>query len=258
MKDEIAESNRQLQEAWKLYARFSPEGEAIDRVTLTFANAKQPWFLMNLCALRMPVTDQADLARRAQGALEYFSVQANPWVLTGSEDWFGPNANLALSTVGLVHKTDVMGMVAEQLLPPVRSFPDVELRRISDEQTRRALADLNADSYEVPREWARLAVGSPALWAENLFGTVAYINQEPASGAFALPIDDVLYVAWVATAKAHRRKGLAEMVMRESLAAAKKATGLDRTVLHATADGHPVYLRMGYRDVVRFPLYGPA
>src|SRR5215831_13748605 len=87
MKDEIAESNRLLQEVWKLYARFSPEGEAIDRVTLTFANAKQPWSLMNLCALRTPVTDQADLARRAQEALEYFSVQANPWVLTGSEDW---------------------------------------------------------------------------------------------------------------------------------------------------------------------------
>jgi hypothetical protein len=70
MKDEIAESNRQLQEAWKLYARFSPEGEAIDRVTLTFANAKQPWWLMNLCALRTSVTDQADLVRRAQEALE--------------------------------------------------------------------------------------------------------------------------------------------------------------------------------------------
>lgn len=237
MKDEVAESNRHLQEAWKLYARVSPGGEAIDRAALAFANAKQPWFFMNVGALRTPVTDQADLARRAREALDYFSEPGNPWVLTGSEDWFGPNASSALSAVGLVHKTDLMGMVAERLLPATRQFPQVEMRRIGDEGTRLALADLNAASHDVPRQWGRLALASAALWEEPLFGTVAYIKGEPASGAFALPIDDALMVGWVATAKTHRRKGLAEMVMRESLAEAKKATGLDRTVLHATADG---------------------
>jgi GNAT superfamily N-acetyltransferase len=258
MKDEIAESNRQLQEAWKLYARVSLGGEAFDRDGLAFANAKQPWFLMNVSALRTPATDEADLTRRAREASEYFSALTNPWVLTGSRDWFGPRADSVLSAVGLVHKTDIMGMVAECLLRATRPFPQVELRRTSDEETRLALADLNTNSYEVPCEWGRLALGNTALWETPLFGTVAYIKGEPASGAFALQIDDALYVGWVATAKAHRRKGLAELVMRESLAEAKKVSGLDRTILHATAAGHPVYLRMGYRDVVNFPIYGPA
>jgi hypothetical protein len=231
MKGEVAESNLQFQEAWKLYARVSPGGEAFERGALAFADAKQPWFFMNVAALRTPIADPADLTRRAREALEYFVPHGDPWVLTGSEDWFGRDADSALSAIGLTHKTALIGMVAERLLPPTRPFPEVELRRIAEEESRLALSDLNADSYDVPREWGRSAIGSAALWKEPLFGAVAYIKGEPASGALALRIDEALYVGWVATAKTHRRKGLAELVIRDILARAGQATGLERTVL---------------------------
>ena len=258
MKAEIEESNRHLREAWKLYARVSPGGEALDRNGLSFANANQPWFFMNVGMLHEPIVDEFDLERRAKEAVEYFGTGRNPWVLTASEDWFGPNANSVLSGVGLVYKLDLMGMVAERLRPATRPLPDVQLRRIDDEQTRFALADLNADCYGVPRDWGRQALCSEALWQTSLFGTIAYVGGEPASGAFALAIDDALYVGWVATSKAHRRLGLAELVMRTSLENARKATGVERTILHATNDGLPVYLRMGYRSVVKFPFFGPV
>ena len=77
------------------------------------------------------------------------------------------------------------------------------------------------------------------------------------STAFAVPLNGVLYVAYVATALAHRRRGLAELVMRRSLGDATRATGITRTVLHATAAGYSVYLRMGYRPVDKFSLYVP-
>jgi len=66
-----------------------------------------------------------------------------------------------------------------------------------------------------------------------------------------------LRVGWVATSKAHRRLGLAELVIRSSLEDARKTTGLERTILRATSEGLPVYTRMGYRPVVKFPFYGP-
>jgi hypothetical protein len=72
-----------------------------------------------------------------------------------------------------------------------------------------------------------------------LFGTLAYVGGEPASGAFAFPIDK-LYVAWVVTWKPHRGLGLAELVIRHSLKDARKATGIERTVLRVTEDGFPV------------------
>jgi len=68
--------------------------------------------------------------------------------------------------------------------------------------TRFALADLNADAYGFPRDWRRQALASAAPWQAPLFGTIAYIGGEPASGAFAMPIENALYVGWVATSKA--------------------------------------------------------
>jgi GNAT superfamily N-acetyltransferase len=213
---------------------------------------------MNLGTFHNAVVDGSDLQSRAQHAVRYFGARTNPWILTASEDWFGADAATFLTKVGLSHKLDMMGMVAGRLSPPTRSFPNVQLRRIDDERTRLALADLNADSYGVPRDWGRQALSGPELWRATIFGTVAYVGSEPASGAFALPIDDALYIGWVATAKAHRGQSLAELVIRKCLEDARNATGLERTVLHATKDGQPVYLRMGYRCVVKFPCYAPS
>jgi hypothetical protein len=255
---EVDESNRQFREAWKLYASASAGGEVFDRNGLSVANASQPWFFMNVGFLSGPAADEADLERRAKAAVAYFAARGNPWIFTASEDWWGPGAKPVLSRLGLVHKLDLVGMVAERLDPPRRPLPDADIRRIHDEETRVALADLNAGCYGVPVEWSREAIGRPALWRQSLFGTVAYLGGEPASGAFAVPIDDVLYVGWVATARHHRRQGLAEFVIRRSLEEATRVTGLERTVLHATGDGFPVYLRMGYRAVAKFPIYGPA
>jgi hypothetical protein len=158
---EIDESNRQLHEAWKLYAQVSPTGEAFDRNGLTFANANQPWFFMNVAALQSPVVDECDLRLRAKEALEYFETGRNPWVLTGSENWFGRDVNSVLSDLGLVYKLDLMAMVAERLSPQTRPRPDVQLRRIDDERTRLALADLNAHSYHTV---SQRSGDSPDYW----------------------------------------------------------------------------------------------
>ena len=60
-----------------------------------------------------------------------------------------------------------------------------------------------------------------------MFGTLAYVGGEPALGAFAVPIDKALYVAWVATSKTQRRLGLGQLVIRASLEDVRKATALN-------------------------------
>jgi len=249
---DIEESNRQLREAWKRYALASPGGQSFDRDGLCFANAKQPWFFMNLCLLNRPARNRHDLESRAREAAAYFGVSKNPWLLGASEDWLGGNAQQVLSSLDLEFKIHLTGMMAEPLSPPLRPPPPARLRPINDEETRLALAHLNADAYGVPHEWGRLALGA-AFSRSQIFGRVAYVGDEPASGAFALPIDHALYVAWVATAKEFRGLGLAELVIRTCQEDAKRVTHLERTSLHATADGLPVYLRMGTDPSRNFP-----
>src|SRR5438105_749316 len=127
MKDEIAESNRHLREAWKLYAQVSPQGGASDKDGLSVADAGQPWFFMNVGALSTPVSDGRDLQRRARQAAQDFGRLGNPWILTASENWFGADATALLAEAGLVYKLDMMGMAAERLLPPGRPLPEVRL-----------------------------------------------------------------------------------------------------------------------------------
>jgi len=160
-RDEIIESNRHLREAWKLYAQVSRQVEVLDTGCLSFANANQPWFFMNVAALNEPVADGSDLQRRARKALTYFAVRGNPWVLTASEDWLGADATSLLSHVGLAHKLDLMGMATARVSPASRPFPDVQLRQIDDEETRFARADLNAGSYGVPNEWGGRRLAGP-------------------------------------------------------------------------------------------------
>ena len=59
----------------------------------------------------------------------------------------------------------------------------------------------------------------------------------------------------VASAATEMNKGYAEAVIRHSLARAVAATGLRRTVLHATQAGQPLYTSMGYRPTSRFTMY---
>jgi hypothetical protein len=254
---EVRESHEQLSAAWSLYARCSGAGEVVDLDGLRIANARQPWFLMNAALLTEPVSSQTDLAARAHTALEYFGHEHRPWHLAGSQHWLGDGAPETLSRCGLTPAFTVVGMVAAQLAAPARPLPEVETRRIADERGRRALADLNAAVYAISSAWVRGAVAGASLWQAPLYGYVAYVDGVPVSTAFTVPLHGVLYVGFVATALAHRRRGLAELVMRRSLADATRTTGITRTALHASAAGYPVYLRMGYRPVDAFAVYVP-
>jgi ribosomal protein S18 acetylase RimI-like enzyme len=96
-----------------------------------------------------------------------------------------------------------------------------------------------------------------SLWPGDAYAYLGEMNGVAVTCAATLPVDGRLYVAWVATRPEHHRKGYAEAVMRHSLRVASDATGLQRTVLHATDAGLPVYEAMGYVVTSRFGMYAP-
>jgi GNAT superfamily N-acetyltransferase len=252
---EIEESHRQFREAWTTLGRCSPGGRVFDLPGLRIVDSGQPWVFTNAAFLTEPVATTDDLKSKASAALDHFRISGNQWFLSASEEWLGPDADSVLNSLGLVRALDLTGMVADSLQPVIRPLPDVLVRRINDKKTRIEFAELNAVAYDAPLEWGHMAIGHERLWQEPLFGFVAYIDGRPVAGAFATPIEDALYVSWVATAREYRRRGLAELVMRRSLAEAGLATGLKRTILHSTESGRPLYLRMGYRPVATFPIW---
>ena len=87
-------------------------------------------------------------------------------------------------------------------------------------------------------------IGKQAFWNDHV-AVLGSGHGAPTSGAAVLMVDGCRYVALVATAPAHRRRGYAEAVMRRALEVAASAHGECPTVLHATDAGRPIDARTG-------------
>src|SRR4029077_11371268 len=124
--------------------------------------------------------------------------------------------------------------------------------RISYVSTILDFAELNCAAYGVPIETGRSLLKEHTLWREHAYGFVAYQGDKPVSNATAIINEGCLFLFLVATATDARRKGYGEAVVRHALQTGHEATGVRRTVLHATESGYPIYRRLGYHPTVKF------
>ncbi|WP_437677614.1 GNAT family N-acetyltransferase [Sorangium sp. So ce131] len=258
---EIDESNVQLLTAWKYFSRDLPARriEEIDGACLVSSGTQMA--MLNIVALSSPARDAGDLERRARQGLERARAAGVPWFMVVSDGW-SPGGDPAV-TAGVLTKLGfqpvlaMTGMATDALSPPRHEPVGLELRRVSDAETRAAVADINAGCYGTSIPDTRATIGHASNWTDAAFGRVGYLDGQPVCCAGTFLVDGVRYVGFVATAAEHRRKGYGEAVMRRCLDDAEEATGLRRTVLHATDIGRPVYEAMGYRNVTRFVFFAP-
>jgi len=95
----------------------------------------------------------------------------------------------------------------------------------------------------------------------NAYTYVGYEGDRAVTAAAAIVNEGCLFLALVATRPEARGKGYAEAVVRQALQAGHEATGLARTILHATDAGFPVYKRVGYYktgSILAYKLASPA
>lgn len=257
--DEIHESNTQFHDSWRFFARNSVAGEVLDLPEVSIASSNVSWSMMNAAFLPAPVETEEALVRAAAAAARFFLPKGRGWMLALCEDWVPPRlrerAEQLFAPHGLKPSLMATGMVAERLAPPMRPLPVMDVRQAKDSRGRSDLSDVNSLCYDVPLPVGREAFDVPGLFSGDSKGFVGYRQGEAATSAAVIRVEDVAYISMVATLPSHRQLGCAEAVMRHALAEAKQAWGIERTVLHATPAGLPVYRRMGYRAVTRFHFY---
>jgi ribosomal protein S18 acetylase RimI-like enzyme len=257
---EIDESNAQFYGVWKKLGGKFASNEALEwpGVTISWPGAK--WPILNVVGLSCPVADLSELEAKVQRAVGYIETKPVPGMVVACTEWLPPDPegkNAAIfSQHGLALAFTLRGMVADHLLPPRRTPPELEFRRVASPETRRAIADLNAIGYNAPPEFGREVSDLAGFW-DDAFAYVGYRNGQAVTAAATYLEDDRLYVAWVATLPEARRNGHAEAALRHSLETAARISGLSRTVLHATELGYPVYQAMGYRQVATFHVCFP-
>lgn len=249
----VAESVASLVEAWSIMARRFGSGrvDRLDGVVVPWAGVPLPF--LNLAILDSPCADADDLRRRLDALQAHVAGESQPWMGCLCEEWVPGGWRDVVAEAGLHVAMPMTGMVAEGILPPRREPPTVDLRRVSDEASRRTVAALNDVAYGLPAGLCA-CVAEASYWPADVHGWIGAADGVDVSTASVFPVLDTLYVALVATHPEHGRKGYAEHVMRHALEQAGAELGLQRSILHASDAGRPVYAAMGYAGVARFAL----
>jgi ribosomal protein S18 acetylase RimI-like enzyme len=146
-------------------------------------------------------------------------------------------------------------MYADQLRPPKRQLPELEIRPVSDEATRAAFSEIMSTAFEIPHSVSNAIYGADRAWLGAFRGYVGYVKGKPVTTAAAVTTGGVIGLYSVATLPQHRRRGFAEAIMRQVIRDVSQRTGIDRTVLQATSSGLALYEAMGYRTVTNFDVY---
>jgi GNAT superfamily N-acetyltransferase len=258
---EILESNTLFQEAWKFYARSCPKGDIVQTPEVLIAACHVPWSIMNLAFLPAPVGTEAELERALDAAAAYFTPRGLAWMFAAAWDWLPPPVRSRAAEVcagrGLVLAMESVGMAAEQLAPSVWPQNARDIHLVTDAKGTQHIADIHAAAYGAPVDMARQSIAIPAMFQGESRAYLGHEKGRYVASAAALRRGDVAYVGYVATRPDFQGKGYAEALLRQALKDAKRLWGLERTVLHATLAGLPVYQRLGYREVTRFGLYAP-
>jgi ribosomal protein S18 acetylase RimI-like enzyme len=165
---------------------------------------------------------------------------------------------VACEKAGLVRISDSPGMAIRVRVPASELAPSVELREVTDDGAAAAFTELLAVAYEsigLSGDITRKVFSMPARWRKpHLRSFVLYDHDVPSAAAMLHFSHGIAGVYWVGTIPDARGKGHASAVTRHVTNGAFDA-GARAVVLQATPFGEPVYRKLGYEEVTRYPWY---
>jgi GNAT superfamily N-acetyltransferase len=256
VKTQLVESLHQFITIWKLIGRPFPQVDGTDRpgLAISWPNTRFPFY--NALFLTEQITDAHVLQHRVEEAAAYMRARADGGLFVLCLDNLSRSAredlNAILARAKFVQAIAMTGMAGDILPMGSPGHPALRFVRVLNDPTIQAFAELNCLSYNIPLETSLSLVKEHTLWREHAYGFVAFEGDTPVSTATAIVNDGCLFLFLVATSPDSRRRGYGEAVVRHALQTAYEATGIRRTVLHATEAGYPIYLRLGYRPTVKF------
>jgi len=246
-----------LRQSFRALASHRPSGDVRDIAGISIASAGTSFQMFNAAFLSCQVADAADLERRVCTARVHFEARGLPWSFWACHGLMPPKLrkHTIFERNGLRHTVQLPGMCADRLLPPRRALPNLEIRRVGDELTRRDFCEIGCACFHVPLNWFREIFLRERVWEEGFVGFVGYWNGVPVATAATVAAADAIGVYNVATLPAYRRCGHGEAVVRHALEKARQESRCERTILQATEHGLQLYLSMGFRTVTAVDVY---
>jgi hypothetical protein len=157
---------------------------------------------------------------------------------------------------GMVEFGQAPAMVLERRLDDAVPPPGVTLERVETEAQAAEFSAVMGAAYVslgMPEDVAPAIIRHSVLVAPHIVSLLARLEDgTPAGGAMCIFTHGVAGVYWVGTTPAARGRGLAELCTR-AVGNAGFDMGARIASLQASPMGEPVYRRMGYIEVTRYP-----
>lgn len=253
---ELAESLHQFITTWKMIGKGFPQTDQSDKpgVAVSWPDTHFPFY--NALFLSEAISNAQILEEHVQRAAEYMQTRQHGGLLLVCLDNLSGAAKesleATLARAKLIPAIPMTGMAGDILPIESPEHPALRFVRIEDDATIQTFAEINCKAYSLPLETALSVSKEHTLWIEHAYGFLAYQGDRAVATATAIINDGCIFLFLVATLPEAQRKGYGEAVVRHALQTAYEATGIRRTVLHATDAGHPIYSRLGYHPTVKF------
>jgi len=256
MEFQAVESN--LRDSFRVVAAHRSAGELRELEGVSIASAGVAFQMFNTAFLSAAVATEPELDRRVAQAAVHFAARGQRWSYWICHGWLENRTQRRLSQVlrkrSLYQAVELPGMLAEQILPPERTLPELEVRRVWPGPVKDAFCAIGSLCFNVPLGWFCEVFDGDGIWAD-FCAWVGYAGGEPVATAATVMGGGAVGVYNVATIPSHRRTGYGEAVMRFALEQARQAHGVTRTILQATPQGLGLYQRMGYRTVTSVSVF---
>ena len=247
-----------LRESFRVVAGSRSRGELRELHGASIASAGVTFQMFNAAFLAEPVTTEAELAQRILLPSMHFQHRGQEWAYWVCEDWIERRLRKRSRRVferhGLRLSTELPGMIAEHLAPPVKPLPRLDVRRVCSEAERDVFCEIGSICFHVPIPWFREVFDSDRVW-ENFAAYVAYSGGMPVSTAAVVAGGGAIGVYNVATMPTEQHRGFGESVMRHALKEGLRQHGPKPIILQSTPAGLRLYERMGFRTVARVAVY---
>ncbi len=163
-----------------------------------------------------------------------------------------------LEAEGIGRMGNSPGMVLEQRLPDAPLPAGVTVEQVRDETQAREFADVAGAAYStygMPPKIARSQFEDWRFFTQpHVAAFLARLAGAPAATAMVMVTHGVAGIYWVGTIPEARGSGLAPACTRIA-GNAGLDLGAKFVALQASVMGEPVYRKMGYREITRYPWY---
>jgi ribosomal protein S18 acetylase RimI-like enzyme len=251
----VVEQN--LRSAMRSYAATGGASEARDYpgVTVAFSGLDVPVFNSAM------LTEQTnDIERLITTADIHFSARKAGWTFWLCEDMLPCDLrDSALRSIflskGMRRIAEPPGMYAEAIAPPLKPPAKMTFARVDSEQTRLEFAHLASVVFSLRFGVSKRIYGATEIWRPPSYGWIGYFEGKPVALVTVVIANGVAGVYSLGTLPQHQGCGFGETLLRHALEDARRQSGIECSVLQATAQGLNLYLRLGYRVVTKFSIY---